>query len=128
MRNRTIVRLQITSELSPEQITEKVGISPDLCWLKGDTISPTALRRKTNGWELNSGIGEERALKEHLTTLLLKVRGAEDRLVRLKNSAEILVSCVIYWDSQPDMFVDSELVRSIASIGAALDFDVYIRD
>jgi len=128
MKNRILVRLQISGELVPDQITRSVGISPDSCWLKGDSVASTALHRKTNGWQLNSGLGEALAVKDQLVALFARLRGVEDRIRKLSDQAEILVSCVVYSDTQPELFLDSNIIRSIAGIGAALDFDVYIRE
>jgi len=128
MRNRVLVRLQILGELLPDEITQSVGISPDTCWLKGDSVASTALHRKTNGWQLNSGLGEAHPVKDQLVALFARLGGADERVLKLSEHAEILVSCVVYSDSQPELFLDSKIIRSIAGIGAALDFDVYIRD
>ena len=128
MSTRTIVRFQITGNFLPEQITERLGVSPDVCWRRGDTIGSSMLKRKTDGWQMDSGLGEEFALEDHLRALLAKTRGLESHLASLKVDAARLVSCVIYSDVRPVMFIDPHLIHSIASIQAALDFDIYIRE
>jgi hypothetical protein len=128
MENRILVRLQILGELLPDEVTRRLGISPDVCWLRGDSVASTALHRKTNGWQLNSGVSEALLVKDQLVALFERLRGTEELVHKLSEQAEILVSCVVYSDSQPELFLDTKIIRSIAGIGAAIDFDVYIRE
>jgi hypothetical protein len=117
MKDRVIVRLQVTSEhLSLDDIATTMKISADRKWEIGEKVSSSALTRKANGWELHSGLGEEFSVHAQLDALFRKIAIAKDSLSELKERATIVVSCVIYCSSQPDLYLEPHLLRSISSI------------
>ena len=126
MPERILVRLHIVSNsLTCEELESQIGLSPSRFMRKGDLIPPTLLVHKSNVWELGSGLQETAPIQDQLEALFSRIKPVAERIAALSDVAEILVSCVIYCTSQPDLYVEPELIRKIGHIGAGLDFDVY---
>ena len=117
------LRLVLTSKtLSPKEISARAKITPTTTWKSGDVVHPRATNvHKENGCTV-----------EIIDTAL---SAAAERLVdRLKSAVlanldgvDVELSCIVnVYGSVPELHLDPDVVQFAASIGAALDFDVYV--
>lgn len=121
------VRLVLTSlTLSCDQIRAKSGIEFSHNWRQGEAVHPKAINlHKHNGCVL-----EVRG--DHLSLAAAELIGEIDRQGALKvrpldPSIDVEVSCVVEIDGGvPELHLDSEVVRFANSLGASIDFDVYV--
>ena len=120
--------LKITGfQCSPDEISHIIGIFPTKKWLKGDIIDKRVIvRRKQNGWMLQSELLEDRPVKEHIENLLSMVMPKKERLKNIPPDAEIAIYCVVYSTlGRPDISLDPAMIKAIAELGAWVDFDLY---
>lgn len=126
MNDRTLVRLQIISSThSVEQISADVGMDADLSWNAGDAKNVGKGTHLNNGWQITSGIGEAESLSDHIDALCSRTRSHAIAISRLPTEVDVIVSCVIYSDYNPELFLNIEQIQQIAALRASLDLDVY---
>jgi hypothetical protein len=127
MSSKTIVRLKITSAThDPEYISEALGVSCERGWRIGENRPNTIIKEKMNGWILNSGLEGAQPLDDQIKSLLKRVEPLRSRMKERLGGDLIELSCVIYADSPPALNFESEVIGSIAALGASLDIDLYV--
>jgi hypothetical protein len=124
------VWLSIVSEVqAPEEISAYVGIECDLSWKPGDVRYPTTIVETDYGWVLESGVPEQEAdVEVHIEATLARVRASAERIRNLSSQAEVTIQVVIYSTERFGLAFDPWAVREIATLGAAIDLDVYYVD
>ena len=126
MTDEIIVRLKVTStRLTPEQITDAVGILCDHAWRIGEKRGKTIIVEKTNGWVLNSKMPKNAPLESHIEELLGRLVVHADRIRALSEQETVEVSCVIYALSPPALNFDKSVIQRIFQLGASVDIDLY---
>ena len=87
------VYLKITGfQCSPDEISHIIDLFPTKKWLKDDIIDKRVIvRRKKNGWMLQSALLEDRPVKEHIENLLSMVMPKKERLKNISPGAEIAI-------------------------------------
>lgn len=126
----TIVRLKIqSSDYDPQQITSMLAQSPDKSWVKGERRVNTIITESMNGWLLNSGVSSNTSINQQARALFLRLGGVGfSALANAKGCFEVELSCVIYDSTMPALYIEPDVVMMAASIGAAIDFDVYVTE
>lgn len=121
------VRLKILDEsLLPEQITEQLGICPSKTWHKGDLVPNTSIRKRENGWEIESTLPKEVLPSEHIQHILSVIKPAYFQFQDYSQKYYCELSCAIYFDEErPDIFLDKNLMRQLADLNLNLDIDIY---
>jgi hypothetical protein len=122
------VYLKITGfECSPDEISNIIDINPTKTWLKNEVIHKRALiRHKENGWILQSGLPRDTPIKIQIEDLLGVVLPRKQLFQKLPQGSKIAIYCVVYSTlGRPDISLEPEMVKAIAELGAALDFDLY---
>lgn len=112
--------------LSARELVQALGVVPDKQWGIGDTREKTSIRRKENGWEIVSALPLSAGIEEHINALLLRAEAAAEAFNLLGEDACVLLSCAVYCESVPALFLSAEVVKRLAAIGAGLDLDVYV--
>jgi hypothetical protein len=124
---RSDARLKIISKsVTPEEVTARLGIKPDTCRHAGESRPHTAIIESTHCWELRSGLAEDRDLVEHITAVLARVEPCAARITELAEQNEVLLSCIVHAPSEPVLSLSKEIIARLASLGAEVDFDLYI--
>ena len=83
---------------------------------------------KESGWQVETGRVYSDHVEDVLLSLLERLRGREESVARLARTETVSVGVAIYSREMPSLFVGAEVVGRVASLGASLDFDVYVRE
>ena len=125
-----IVRLKIqSSDCDPQKITDMLAQVPDKSWIKGERRANTLSAEPMNGWVLNSGASADTSINHQARALFSRLGNLGClALANTRGRFEIELSCVIYDSTMPALYLDPDVVAMTASIGAAIDFDVYMME
>ena len=116
--NSYTVELRITAEsLSPEQVTEDLGLEPSQVRHAGDKRGTSPVFTKAL-WAYGGG-QEWASLEEGLTSLLRLLSGKESILKRYASTAEVL-----WWCGHFQSTFDHDTVMSPAVLGKLADFNL----
>ncbi len=127
MEYETIVQLSIVSDiLTPEQITEKLGISCDRFWRIGDFRPRTIIKEKTNGWILDSGLPRSLPLETILGSFIKRLASYSEKIRALSLHNTVDLSCIIYCSASPPTYFSNAIVCAIAELGANFDLDLIL--
>jgi hypothetical protein len=120
--------LIIGDALDPEQVSRQTGLIPTRVARRGDRIErPLAtLTEKQGRWEVKSRLPPERPLAEHIDDVLSIVGPASAAIASVTPEFEVLLSCVVYAETVPELGLSSQQVRTIANLGAAVDIDLIL--
>ena len=122
MTQETIIRLKIIStNRTPEMISEAIALECDNSWHIGDVRKHTTIIEKNNGWILHSGLPKNASMKEHIEALWRKLKSAIVPIRHLSMTDTVELSCVIYSSSIPALFFDNPIINRLAELGAGLD-------
>lgn len=99
--------------------------TPDQVWSIGDKLHGTLLRRKTNGISFKSRLPISSSLREHVLAVLSRFSKNDKARFRRMKHVMITLHIAIYDIVDPPIYLEPDLLNEIASIGAALDVDVY---
>ena len=111
----------------PEEITRLIETAPTKTWLEGDLVSPRAtLRRKANGWQLNSRVDPTVAEVDEAIEDVLAQLPDPALFDRLPAGSYREVSCTIYtYDHRPGVHLPPNIIKALASYALELDIDIY---
>lgn len=127
MADETFVRLKTFSvSLTPEQITEAIGLPCDRSWRIGDKRGKTIIIEKENGWILNSSLSLEASLDAHVENLLSRLTPIADKIRKFSEQNRVEFSCVVYADSPPALNFTESVIFQLAQLGASLDIDLFL--
>lgn len=116
-------------ELSPEEITKRLGVPPTSEFLKGTLMSPrnaASRHRSKHLWVLDSGVPETAPMSDHLAALRLILEPRRDALRSLGEAVTIDLFLGYHQSSTQGSFtVDASLVRLLGEIGAAVVLDIH---
>ena len=124
------VRLLITSDsLTPDEISEGVGLYPTRHWFKGQPVCPGASKTyEHNGWVLAAEGSGVAVSAENLTEKLLQSIDVS-KMLEFKSAhqkVEFELSIVVHVSaSAPAVSLSPYQVRVLASLNADIDIDIY---
>jgi hypothetical protein len=122
----TIVRLKIFGvDFDPTQTVTRFNLSPDRIWKIGDFRPKTSILETTNGFIIGSGLPTTTPHNEQIIALFNNL-GKETCSAFLRLKVNVELSCVIYSDQIPCLYLERDVVQMASSIDASIDFDVYI--
>ncbi len=115
--------------VSPEEITNLVGLQPTRTWRMGDSVQKTLLKHKKDGWLL--GLPRKRTInfEEELCSLLDKVEPHRDNIIKARERLNLgsLIRCVAYVSDQtPILGFSNKTINRMASLGADFDLDLIL--
>ncbi len=127
------ISLWITSyELSPEKITETVGLNPTYVQVMGDPIRGVSRRYERHSWQLGDrfypqpGDDVGKLTEKFFTAFLGKLNSATPRIKEISKDNSIAICMIYHLNEMPYIGLTSEQVAAIAAIGARVDHDVMI--
>ncbi len=124
------VRLMVLSDnLSPEKLIKQLAMSGDKIWSLGDKRLNTLLLEKENGWVLKSKIALNLDLEDQIENVMSLIKWNEARFKAISNQEGcfIQLSCACYYDDEPPLIFESEVINWLSDLNASLDIDLYCR-
>jgi hypothetical protein len=123
----TLVRFRLTGEFEPDAITQALGLQPTQTWRKDELVPKTIIRRESDGWLIDSGMGKNAWLNEQVTALFKKLEPSWSALEKICSHTQADLSCVIYTSGdRPGIWFEADTVRRLASLNAFIDVDLYV--
>lgn len=137
--NYLAVSLWISSvELTPESITQLVGLQPTYSRLRGSVIPGQNIRRRPefdiHEWQLRSQLDATSSAElnqfreKFITDFLNEIAGQTPQINKLSEHHNVTFSLVYHADEMPYIGLTNEQVRAIAALGAKLDYDLMIEE
>jgi hypothetical protein len=77
-------------------------------------------------WHLKSGLDESEPLERHIDNLLLFLAPRSGSLRELWLDYTLTMQCVGRYASSHGLHLDRERVRQLATLGIAVDLDLYV--
>ena len=125
---RNIVRFKILSEsLSPEDISERLGLRPSRSWRKGESDRKKASQNmaKWNGWIYDSGCSADISLADQVAALLHTLEPLQSAIHHISDLCDLAISVVSYCNPDKSIYLGKEVVALIAALGASFDLEMY---
>ena len=126
-------------DFSIEDFTNVLGIKPTRTYKKGEVIksksNPNVATTGTHyrlhtSWELGTDYEESYDINKQLSFVLGQLEGKEEELNQLKKKYDLTYRFVLVIQIEnnetPAMYLDSIFIHFADSIGAEVDFDLYI--
>jgi hypothetical protein len=115
------------ADLPIGEISATLGLEPTETWLRGDAgnYNPS---RPDSGWCYHSPLPRtETNLGAHIEALLPLLKAREHAIQALSARYETYLVCVGKYDdsASPGLFISRESVALLASLGVAVDADLY---
>jgi hypothetical protein len=123
---RTHVSIRIFApNLSPEDITQSLGVTPDHMHHQGDypRNKPKYSAYKHSMWSLNSKVSEDEPLEVHLDNLLSILEPSKEFITSLAQHATIDFYCVLY--SQSGVQLSSQIMKRTAELSITFGVVLY---
>lgn len=121
------VSINVTDfDCTPEEISKILSIKPSKTWVEGDGVDGlTQLKRKQNGWQLNSRLSCSNSLEKQIQSLIDDISCNKDKFLLLPSKCTVEIACCIYVeDGMPEISISSNLIKEISSISACIDIDI----
>jgi hypothetical protein len=117
-------------DLPLAEITTMLGVEPTESWIRGDPgkYNPS---RPDSGWCLHSPLPRsETNLSTHIEALLPLLRERQTSVKGLSERFKTFLVCVGMYDgsTSPGLFLSRESVALLASLGVAVDADLYFEN
>ncbi|HZM85003.1 MAG TPA: DUF4279 domain-containing protein [Blastocatellia bacterium] len=106
-------------------VSERLGLGPSRAWNEGDP-KPSGGTYSFMRWCLETDIGHNRPVQEHLEVLLPILEDHAEAIRSLAPQYEAVIQCVGYFgEPSPGFHLDAPTIARIAALGLAVDFDLY---
>ena len=113
-------------DAEPMEITLLAGIEPDVCWSRGDPITPLMpdARHRQARWLLSSGLDRYASHQDHFEKLYYRLHRLGDRLtlMRSRYRSGLGVSQYFFFEDARFYLPDS-LIADYEALGIPLSFD-----
>lgn len=131
------VSLWISSmELSPDRITQIVGIEPSYVRVRGTLIPGRGMNRRpefdVHEWQFREQLSVKPGdyigdhSEEFITGFLDKIKDAAPMVKELSENHSVTVSLVYHTREIPNIGLTRQHVQAIAALGARLDYDIMV--
>jgi hypothetical protein len=125
------VELRLTGlNISPDEITNLVGVSPTRIFRIGESIQETDLKWKENGWCFS--LGEYRDsydLGQEVSELLDRIALFSKEIPRICDENKLFseISCAIYVaDETPTINFNQKTIAQLAKLKTSVDVDIIL--
>ena len=136
MKNEIYLRFGIFEfdDITPNQITDIVGIKPFIVQVKGQKKNPKNLTSsaewKSNSWIIDSMLEKFASFEEHMNAMLDIIEPKMELLMPLCEKYYCEFSCALYvrydnGESIPSVHLGSRYNRLLKNLKIEFDFDIY---
>ena len=115
-------------DCDPDLITKKLKIAPTETWKVGDIRAKgTILRFNNNGWLIESMLGKQHSINEHVGELFRMLKPGWKALKKIssKYHLELALTVTSYDATGPELGFDSGVIKKLAEINSRVDVDLY---
>jgi hypothetical protein len=129
MQDQFSAKIGIFSEtITPDRISEIVGIKPDKIYIKGDRRGKSSIKQKENGWIIYSRIRRDSPLQDHISDLFERIYNKTDEIAEITKqpNTEVELGCTVWSSDRPPLYFTKEQISIISKIQASLDIDLYL--
>jgi len=115
--------------VTPDEITTAIGITPTKTWMVGDSVQNTALRRKHNGWCISTGYQQDFDLEKYIKQLLEMLLPKSETITIFcrENKLDLQLSCAAYViDETPSINFSNKVVSILAKLNSSVDIDIIL--
>jgi Domain of unknown function (DUF4279) len=114
-----------SSSATRDEIVQCIGAAPSAMWKKGDPIQRSLIKRKEDGWRIESTLPRDRPLAGHINNILSRVY---PHLCSFKDFGVAVIwlstTMDIYGMDRPPIQIDAVAIKRLAELGASLDVDL----
>lgn len=116
-------------EFNPEELTQEFCLKPTESYKKGSKSNQN-IQRKESCWSLSIDYTETLYLSELLDTLLEKLEGIKEKIVKLNKELELtckfFIVVNIVENEKPAIYLNKRAIEFANFVDAEFDFDFYI--
>ncbi len=115
--------------VTPDEITKAIGITPTETWKLGDLSEKTTLRKKHNGWRISTGYHQDFDLEKYIKQLFEILLPKSEIITTFcrENELDCELSCAAYViDETPSTNFSKKIISDLAKLNASLDFDIIL--
>ena len=117
-----------STQISPEEITRLIGISPTRFFRLGESIQQTALKNRANGWCFSiSDYQSTYELGEVISKLLQRLQPFFKTIPQIceENNLYSEISCGVYVsDETPSINFSSDIIAKLNELKTTVDIDL----
>lgn len=120
--------LRITGDtVSPDVITETLGVAPTSSQTKGDLWGRANRPYGFHAWNLNPSCPDCYGFEQKLQTLLADLQPLREKLLSLSQDCNIGISCAFYEYAcrSSGWHLDRQTIQQLADLNLYLDIDLY---
>ncbi|MGE0230453.1 MAG: DUF4279 domain-containing protein [Flavobacteriaceae bacterium] len=125
--NRQFAYFRAVGDGDAEDVSRFLGLEPNESWSAGESFElyDTIFRRTSSVWRLDSGVGDDADLREHIDALLEKLARRADGLKALREIFRPEIVCV--GSSYQHFYVDlaKDRLQKATSLGLRFVIDAY---
>ena len=113
-------------QCDPDEIANRLGMSPTEVKLKGESLPGTRVRSK-NSWSVASPLARgDEFIDSHLDALLELISPRAPEIKEIGQECEIGINCVGYfYGAHPGFHLSRELIQRLSVLELSVDFDLY---
>jgi hypothetical protein len=125
-----------SSEMTPDELADVVGLSPDHSWWKGEAHRHTGRIEEASGVAFGSGLPEDAHPQEQLGALIDRLEPHRERIAALTQRLNLESDwvgkrvCLHFahtpTGAMPGYFYDVTVISFLSAIGASLAVSLYI--
>lgn len=126
-REQTTVGFKISSAtLTAEDLAARLNLKPDRSWKAGTPRGAFGAIEKMHGFELESKLGPQTALEEHVKEMLKRLSACAQKIGELGAQVSVEFACSVSRKRGPHLVFGREELHFLAAMGAHLDLDIQI--
>ena len=116
----------IQGDFDPQEITDRVGLTPSRSWRKGDIHPKRQYERKFSHWELRSTLDQNHSLEEHLSDVLSQLERSPEAIIAVSQQLQGWMQLVgFFHEGFPGIHFEPDHVTGMAKFKLSVDFDLY---
>jgi hypothetical protein len=83
------------------------------------------LRRKEDGWRLDSELPPQATLDQHAQNILDRIHPRAAAVTSIDGKAQFFTAIYIHVGDRPPLVLSREIIRQLADLNAGVDIDIY---
>jgi hypothetical protein len=125
------IRLRISPDVDPDEVTASLSVTPTRIVRKGDKINSRFSRvpryAKSTYWQLDSKAPLESSLPVHFEAILAEVQSGGWTLNEISAKYNVLIVCVVFLrgKGKTTFSLNQEIIKQVITLSNGIDIDLY---